>query len=119
MTPRSAIAPSANKRADETATGAALSQPGPSTAELEEWHQEVAFLRRFLRYAPRALALWPQVGPTSGKKSLPKRAGFEGRSSGSSFASDLLAPLLEPTSTAGSQQTARPSAPPLRPPRRE
>ncbi len=46
-----------NKKADEIAKGAALFQPGPSSAELEEWFQEVALLRRFLRYAPRAFAL--------------------------------------------------------------
>jgi hypothetical protein len=92
-----------NQRADEHAKAAALAQPGPSTAELEEWRAEVAFLRRFLLFVPRALALWPQVGPTSGKKSLPKRDGFVARSSGSSFASDLLHPWLEPAAGSSSQ----------------
>ncbi len=47
-----------NQRADEIAKAAALSQPGPSSAELEEWHQEVAFLAPlFAVRASRARAL--------------------------------------------------------------
>jgi hypothetical protein len=88
-----------NQLADEHAKAAALSQPGPSSAELEEWREDTNFLRRFLLYVPRALALWPHVAPYSGKKSLPKREGFVARRGGSSFASDLLHPWLESASS--------------------
>ena len=67
-------------------------------------------MKRFLQFVPRALALWPQVGPTSGKHSLPKREGFVGRSSGSSFASDVLGPMLRQQSRPTQNQESQDSS---------
>ncbi len=85
-----------NEAADQIAKGAALSQlGGPTPADLQAWERQAAFLYRYLRYVPIALALWPQVSPTSCRKSLPRRDGADAsrRGRGASFRSDVLAVL--------------------------
>ena len=84
-----------NEAADQVAKAAALAQQGgPTPGELQEWERQSAFLHRFVRYVPDALALWPQAGPTSNRKSLPKRADALKQGRGLSFRSDVLGVLL-------------------------
>jgi hypothetical protein len=80
-----------NGHADRIAGIAAAKTPLPSQREMQVWIEESSLLVRWLRYVPRALALWPTARPTAGHKSLPKRAGTRA-ASGCSFASDVLGP---------------------------
>ncbi len=70
--------------------------PQPSTAETTEWHRQVAFLRRYLQYIPRALSQWPSLQPTAGHRSLPKRSEYD-PAEASSFRADVLGPLWSPS----------------------
>ncbi len=99
-----------SEAADQVAKGAALSQTGgPTPAELDDWERQAAFLHRYLRSVPAALALWPQVGPTSCRKSLPRREGAAAlrKGHGASFRSDVLG-VLRTASELG--ETATPPA---------
>ncbi len=94
--PRARFLALGNAAADRIAKGAALaSAGGPTPAELEDWERQSAFLQRYLRYIPAALALWPQASPTSCKKSFPRRpdADSSRRNRGASFRSDVLSGL--------------------------
>ena len=62
-----------NDRADAVAKTAAAELRTPSKGELHEWEQQTAFLKAYLKSVPKALALWPAVGPSVGKRALPRR----------------------------------------------
>ncbi len=112
--PRDKYLAMGNQAAAEIAKSAALLQAGPSEGGFRQWEVQSAALRRFLMYIPRALALWPQVSPSSGRKPLPKKAAYSARRrSGVSFVSDVVGPLLvqpPPQAGARSSQEAEPSA---------
>ena len=105
--PRARYLALGNEAADRIAKGAAMeSTGGPTSAELESWEREAAFLQRYLRYIPAALALWPQVGPTSCKKSLPRRRDVapSRKNRGASFRSDVLGVLRLARATAATAE---------------
>ena len=66
-----------NDHADKVAKSAAAAQAPPSAGEFQEHYFQVEFLRQYMRFVPKALALWLAVGPTLGKKSLPRREGAQ------------------------------------------
>ncbi len=101
-----------NGHADRVAGIAAAKTPLPSTREFEVWTSESDMLVRWLRYVPRALALWPAARPTAGHKSLPKRAGPRA-ATGCSFASDVLGPWSAESGARASQsqRDVAPTAP--------
>ena len=51
---------------------AAAKLPQPSTAEREAQQLVDQRLKRFLRFVPKALALWPAIAPGVGRKGLEK-----------------------------------------------
>ena len=83
-----------NDHADRVARAAASELTQPSPAELQQWHGQRHFLQRYMKYLPRALSRWPAIGPTVGKRSLPKRAaackGQEPAKGQASFIADVL-----------------------------
>ena len=86
-----------NDYADRTAKAAADQQPQPTAHQLQEYQFQIAFLRQYLAYIPRALARWPAVGPALGKKPLPRRErghrGQASRGGQASFLADVLGDL--------------------------
>ncbi len=96
-----------NDFADRNAKAAAAQLTQPTAQEIQEHQHQVAFLRQYLAYVPRALARWPAVGPSLGKKPLPRRdRGLRGQASRggqASFLTDVLGDI---------QQTAAPSSQP-------
>ena len=97
-----------NGHADRVAGAAAAATQRPSSEELRIWTEESAFLGRWLKYVPRALALWPSMKPSEGHKSLPRRAGARAPS-GCSFASDVLGPWAQTEYEAQARPSAEPS----------
>ncbi len=68
-----------NDHADRNAKVAAEQQVRPTDAQLQDHAQQQKFLKMYYQYIPRALALWPAVGPSVGKKPLPRREAEGGR----------------------------------------
>ena len=97
-----------NDHADRVAKSAAAEQRAPSTGELQEWGRQAAFLKGYLQYVPKALALWPAVGPPVGKSALPRREQGGQRVKGQvTFAADVFGPLRlrpEPPQTRAQRQ---------------
>lgn len=83
-----------NQHADRIAGAAAAATAMPGKREIVQWEADSDRLERWLRYVPRALALWPTAQPTSGHKSRPKRQGPRA-TSGCSFPSGVLGPWAE------------------------
>jgi hypothetical protein len=80
-----------NIHADRIARSAAAALPQPSQTELQEYELHSRFLRQYLPYVAKALALWPAVGPSLGKRALPRQHGSNpGRSSRGGQASFLV-----------------------------
>ena len=103
-----------NAHADAVARGAAATTGSPTERAIQDWQYQVAFLHRFLRYVPRALALWPQTGPTDGRTTLPKRPGASKRAGRASFVFDVLgvlgvSPTEIPSTTGGSSRESHPA----------
>ncbi len=101
-----------NQHADRIAGAAAATTARPSQGELDTWDSESERFGRWLRFVPRALALWPTAQPTAGHKSLPKREGPRA-TGGCSFPSDVLGPWasLEGARTSQGDEQAPLSAP--------
>ena len=112
-----------NDHADRVARAAAADQPQPSPLELQEYDAQISFLRQYLPYVSQALALWPAVGPSLGKRPLPRtresaaRRGSRGGQA--SFLHDVLSaigPQRAPTVSASASAAAPASSAPPGPP---
>ena len=90
-----------NEHADKVAKEAARSTQSPTREQLLQYHLQCNFLNRFLKYVPKALGRWPTIGPTDGKRCLPKRPGAAVRTGRASFQADVLGILGGPTRPAG------------------
>ena len=85
-----------NQHADAVARGAAAATQSPTPQQIQDWCMQVGFLNRYLQYVPQVLARWPKLGPTEGKRSLPKRPGAAKRARRASFDFDVLGVLETP-----------------------
>ncbi len=60
---------------------------------MREHQLQCNFFIRYRQYIPKALGLWPVIGPTDGKRCLPKRPGASVRTGRASFTADVLGAL--------------------------
>ncbi len=99
-----------NDHADRVAKSAAARLPQPSPTELQAWYFQAEFLALYLQYVPRALALWPSIRPSAGRRSLPKRndatSGQAPSRGQASFAADVLGPRRPSTAAQAPQEEA-------------
>jgi hypothetical protein len=95
-TPEEAYNVLGNMAVDAIARESIRHLPKPTETEVAEWHRQVEFLKRYLRYVPRALSLWPTLQPSSGHRSLPRRRDHSPQEA-VSFRADVLGPWWVPS----------------------
>ncbi len=109
MTPEEVFNVLGNQAVDTVAGGSMNRLPRPSAADIDDWHRQVDFLRRYLQYIPRALSQWPSLQPSAGHRSLAKRPDHD-PAAAESFRADVLGPLWSPSARRAADTAARTDA---------